>query len=296
MSAFTSLLLPLDGSPLAARGIGCAIWLASTLHSQLHILSATTHPLPPREELARLRVPDAYWSHVILHQAPQYPENAIVAAALEQKADLIVMSAVGEGATNKGQIPAGPFTSVGHVTRAVIEQAPSPVLLLPPDYRESLPWRRMLVPVSGEPEVDEALPLAVTIGNLLNLDLQVVHVMCDLPREGGLASTAHYADAVHHEYPQRFTELMRRPLAHCSEDECRCIRHAALARGDVVGELLSQIEQQRVDLIFISWRGRLMTGHADVLKALIKESHCPMLLIKPSPHAPFKLKVGDELQ
>lgn len=296
MITFTSLLLPLDGSRLAASGIGCAIWLASTLHAKLHILSATAHPLPAREELARLRVPETYWSNVILHQAPQYAENAIMAAALEHKADLIIMSALGQGASKRDRTAAAPIGSIGHVTRAIIEQTPAPVLLLPPSYRESLPWQRMLVPVSGEPETDEALALAVAIANVLTLEMHIVHVMDDQPCETGLASAAHYADAVHHEYPERFAELMRKPLTTSTTEECRCIRHAALVRGDVVGELRSHIEQQRIDLIFISWRGRFMAGHADVLKALLREIHCPMLLIKPARRAPFKLKVGDELE
>lgn len=296
MTAFTSLLLPLDGSHLAARGIGCATWLASTLQAQLHILSATSHPLPARDELARLRVPDAYWSYVILHQAPQFPENAIVAAASEYKTDLIVMSALGEGAATRDQTTSGPITSIGHVTRAVIEQASAPVLLLPPAYRESLPWRRMLVPVSGEPDIDEALPLAVRIANHLALELHVLHVMVDVRQEAGLASAAHYADSVHHEYSQRFTELIRRPLTQCTVEECRCIRYASLARGNVVDELRSHIEQQHMDLIFISWHGRFMTGHADVLKTLLKQIHCPILLIKPAPHAPLRLKVGKDIE
>jgi nucleotide-binding universal stress UspA family protein len=294
MSVFTSLLLPLDGSYAAARGMGCASWLADTLHSKIHILSATAHPLPAREELARLHVPEAAWPHVILHQAAQFPENAILAAAAEHKADLIIMSAVGEGA--QAAPPASePMASAGHVTRAIIERASAPVLLLPPRYREVLPWRRMLAPVSGEPEVDEALPLAVIISNLLELELHVVHVMGDVRRERDLATSAHYADAPHHEYPQQFTELMRQPLAHFTAQACRCIRHAALARGNVGAELCSQIEQQEIDVILIGWHGRFMAGHADVVKLLLREVHCPMLLVKPARRAAFKLKVGDQI-
>lgn len=295
MNVFTSLLLPLDGSYAAARGIGCATWLASTLQSKIHILSATAHPLSAREELARLHVPEAAWPHVILHQAAQFPENAILAAAAEHGADLIIMSAVGEGATQTEPPPAEPIACAGHVTRAIIERASAPVLLLPPRYREVLPWRRMLAPVSGEPEVDEALPLAVTISNLLNLELHVVHVMGDVSRERGLATSAHYADAAHHEFPQQFTELMRQPLAHFTAEECRCIRHAALARGDVGAELRSQIEQQKIDVILIGWHGRFMAGHADVVKLLLRKVHCPMLLMKPARRAAFKLKVGDQI-
>jgi nucleotide-binding universal stress UspA family protein len=80
MSVFASIPVPLDGSGLAARSLGCATWLAARLGAQLHILSATPHELPARAELARLRVPEEHWPLVRLHQASAYPESAILAA------------------------------------------------------------------------------------------------------------------------------------------------------------------------------------------------------------------------
>ena len=41
MTMFSSLLVPLDGSPMAARSFECAAWLAQRLEARLHVLTAT---------------------------------------------------------------------------------------------------------------------------------------------------------------------------------------------------------------------------------------------------------------
>lgn len=293
MSPFASLLVPLDGSHAAARGLRCAVWLANNLKANLHILSATPRSLSAREELTRLRVPEAYWPRIILHQAPRFPEEAILSAVSQHGVDLIVMSAQGEAADTAvpTDTPA-PLAVVGHVTRVVIEQSGVPVLLLPPAYRDALPWKHVLVPMSGEVEADEVLTLAVSLANALALKLHVVHVLQLATAEGGLASVARYADAVHHEYPQRLAELVRRTLPHFAPEECHCIENVALARGDVTTELLEQIEKRHIGLVVVGWHGRFMTGRAAVLKALLASMTCPMLLVKPAHAAPFRLKVG----
>jgi len=139
MSLFTSILVPLDGSRTAAASLGCATWLAARLQARLHILSATQHELPAREALARLRVAEEHWPLVTLHQAPAYPQDAILAAIAEHDVGLIVMTARGGAADTAPQAPPDPLKIVGHVTQAVIEGSPAPMLLLPPAYAETLP-------------------------------------------------------------------------------------------------------------------------------------------------------------
>jgi nucleotide-binding universal stress UspA family protein len=298
MSLFRSILVPLDGSRIAARSLGCAVWLATRLGARLHILSATPHERPAREALTLLQVPEAHWPLITLHQAPAYPEEAILEAVARYDVSLVILTATGEGA----EVPALPPRDadadlvVGHVTRAVIERSPSPVLLLPPAYREALPWERVLVPVSGEPEADDALALGVHLADALDLEVHVAHVADADTGDEGLAARARYADALHHEYPRQLEELVTRALPQCSPSECRRVTDLALCHGDVAAELLELIERRRISLLVVGWRGRFMIGRARVVKHLVQVITQPILLVKPEPRMPFRLKVGEDIE
>jgi nucleotide-binding universal stress UspA family protein len=296
MSLFPSILVPLDGSRTAARSLGCATWLASRLGARLHILSATPRELPAREELARLQVPEEHWPLIALHQAPAYPEGAILAALARHGVGLVVMTARGEAAEAPAPEEPDPARIVGHVARAVIERCAVPVLLLPPNYREALPWERVLVPVSGEAEADEALALTVRLADALDLQVHVAHVAESEAGDEGLAARARYADALHHEYPGQLEELVSRALPHGGPEACRRIQDIGLCHGDVAAELLKLIERKRVSVLVVGWQGRFMTGRARVLKQLIQAIASPVLLVKPEPRTPLRLKVGEEIE
>ena len=189
-----------------------------------------------------------------------------------------------------------PARVIGHVARAVIERCPVPVLLLPPAYREGLPWERVLVPVSGEAEGNQALAVAVRLASALDLEVHVAHVVDSGADAEGLAARARYADALHHEYPSQLEEFVRRALPHCPPEECGRIKDLALLHGDVAAELLTLIESRRVSLVVVGWHGRFMTGHARVLKHLIQTITTPVLLVKPEVRIPFRLSVGAEIE
>jgi nucleotide-binding universal stress UspA family protein len=299
MMPIASLLVPLDGSLQAAHSLSCATWLAKSLGPKLHILSATSHARPAREELARLRVPEACWHLIILHQAPQFPEDAILDVAAEHHVNMIIMSTQGQTAerTLPRQAPqqAPSMPAIGHVTHAVLERSTVPVLLLPSTYHEVLPWKHVLVPMSGEAEEDEVLTTAVTLANTLALDVHVIHVLERLAREHGLANAARYSDAMHYEYPQRLAELVRRTLPNCAPNECRCVKDIALARGDVTMELREQIAQKKIGLLIAGWHGCLTTRRAEVIKKLLPTVTCPVLLIKCPRRERVRLRIGLEL-
>lgn len=293
-SPFSSLLVPLDGSSIAARALGCAAWVADRLGATLHVLSATDHEWPAREALEQLNVPARYWSSIVLHQAPTFPEEAILEAIQRHDIGLVIMTARGEAAESGAEGAADPLKTVGHVTRKIIEASPAPVLLLPAGYRESLPWDSVLVPLSGEVEADEALAVAVRFANSLGLSIHVAHVAQSLRSEGHVL-TGGYADAPHHEQPARLAELVRQAVPGCAPEECRCISDVTVCRGDTAAELLQLIERRQVDLVVVGWHGRFARGHANVLKQLVGEARCAILLVKAVPPQPFRLNVGDEL-
>jgi nucleotide-binding universal stress UspA family protein len=296
MSLFPSILVPLDGSRLAARSLSCAAWLAARLDARLHILSATPRELPAREELARLQVPEEHWPLITLHQAPEYPEAAILAALARHDASLIVMTTRGESAEAAVAAEPDPSRIVGRVTRAIIEESPVPVLLLPSACREAEPWQRILVPVSGEVDADAALGLAVRLANALDLEVHVAHVADAEAGDKSLAARARYADALHHEYPRQLEELISRALPQRSPEERRRIVDVALCRGDVAAELAALVERKRISVLVVGWHGRFMAGRARILKHLIQVATNPMLLVKGEARMPFRLKVGEEIE
>jgi nucleotide-binding universal stress UspA family protein len=293
---FPSILVPLDGSHIAAQSLGCATWLASRLGSRLHILSATARELPAREELSRLNIPEKHWPLITLHQAPAYPAEAVLAAVQRHETKLVVMTARGATAeTASTEKPAAPKI-IGGVARAIIERGAEPVLLLPTNYREALPWERILVPLSGEADVDEALLLAVRLADALDNEVHVVHVADSDPSEESLSARARYADALHHEYPRQLEEFVSRALPQCTPEECRRIVDIALCHGDIVAELLNLIERKRVSVIVAGWHGRLLTGRARVLTQMIEAITVPILLVKPEKRTKLRLKVGEEIE
>lgn len=296
MSLFPSILVPLDGSSGAARSLGCATWLASRLGARLHILSATSRELPAREELERLHVPEEHWSRVELHQAPTYPEDAILEAIARYDSRLVVMTARGAAAEERGGPSPGIAKVVGHVTQAVIERCVVPVLLLPQRYREVLPWERLLVPVSGGAESDEALVLAVHLANALGLDVHVAHVTDPDAKDEEFAMRTRYSDELHHEYRAQLEELVARALPTLAYDECCRVQAIQLGHGDIAGELVKIISRDRVSVLVVGWHGIFVTGRAQVLRTLLPILDTPVLLTKCIRPTRFQLKVGEDLE
>ena len=290
MSRFASILLPLDGSPEAAKGAGSALWLSEMLGATLHVLHATPQPLPGREALALLRVPDAQRAEIVVHQLSRDAPGAVLEAIEQHGVKLVIMSARGESASAGLELT----QRVGSVAKAVLERSPVPVLLLPARYREALPWTTMIAAVSGEVSAGRALETAVHLAAALNLRLTVVHSE-DRVSEEHRAPLGAYADAPHHEYPQRLQGMVERGLAHCTPEEGRCISHVALARGDPAAVLLEELARRRANVLALGWHGALSTGRAPVLKRLLEEAECALLIVRASERSVSRLKVGEHL-
>jgi nucleotide-binding universal stress UspA family protein len=290
MSRFASLLLPLDGSPEAAKGAGCALWLTEALGATLHVLHATAQPLPGCDALARLHVPGAQRAQVVLHQLPDHADVAVLAAVAAHGVDLVVMSTRGESASAGLKLP----QRLGTVAQAVIERSPVPVLLLPARYREVLPWTSMLAAASGEMAADEALGTVAQLAAALELKVTVVYAG-DGPGAAGSMPLGGYADAAHHEYPRRIEEMIERGLAGCTPEECRCVDRILLRRGDPAAVLLEQAACHASSVLALGWHGALDTGRALVLKRLLEEAECALLLVRKTEKSTARLKIGKEI-
>jgi nucleotide-binding universal stress UspA family protein len=296
MSLFQSILVPLDGSEASTKSLGCTAWLASQLNGRIHVLTAAAEVLPAGDALTRLKVPKEAWPLITVHQGLGDPEVEILAAIDRNAIDLIAITARGEaGGLTERRETVELSKIVGHVAEAVIENAAIPVLLIPPRYKEALPWKTVLVPMSGDIGTDASLMLAIQLANALDLKVNIVHVVDSATDETSARAMGGYSDQPHHEYPHMLNELISRACPLCSAEERRCIEDLSLARGDVAAEILRLVTTKRIDLLIVGWHGRFATGHAQVLKNLCETVTFPILLIKAAAKAKFKLKVGEEL-
>lgn len=289
MKILSGIGLPLDGSNVALRGLGCAVWMASRLEGRVHVLHVGG-PVAAADPLQGLGVPEKFLPLVDFHQANGDPATEILAAERRLGIDLIVLSARGEAAEAERS---DPLTIVGHVAREVIEKSAAPVLLLPLAYREALPWRSALVPISGEAGTDESLVVALRLAQTLDLTVTIAHVAA-AKEEFGKEVLGFFSDQAHHEYPHMLNEYVARVCPMASSEERERIEDFCLCHGDIARELLSLVERKRTSVLVVGWHGQFVAGHARVLKTLIQQVSCPLLLVKAAPRQPFRLKVGEE--
>jgi nucleotide-binding universal stress UspA family protein len=286
MSRFDSILLPLDGSPEAAKGGDCALWLAQALGATLHVVHATTHPRAASDALARLHIGQAQHPQVVVHQLRGDAETVVLEEIDTHRIDLVVMTARGRSAS------AGPAFSrpLGTVAQTVLERSRVPVVLLPARYRESFPWTSMLSAVSGEVAADHALEAAAQLAAALRLEVTVVY---SADAVAGTPPLAAYADAPQYEYPQRLQRLAQRGLARCTAEERHCVHDVLLRRGNPASVLLEEVARHGSSLLALGWHGALDAGRARVLKRLLEEAECGLLVVRAAERSRARIKLGN---
>lgn len=176
----------------------------------------------------------------------------------------------------------------------IIERTDVPVFIAPRESRHPHGRKSILVPMSGEVRENKALELSIKIGWTLGVPVDIIHV----PRspETRPAAIDHYADDAYHELPKMIDEFIAEasPLTHL--EERKCLRDFYISRGQTSEEILSRIKENKSHLVAVQWKGTFMTGHAKVLKSILKEARSAVLLVKQKERAPFELKAGTNLR
>jgi nucleotide-binding universal stress UspA family protein len=201
-----TLLVPLDGSPLAEQALPLALEIAERANASVRLVHVHPPGMPggsgpgsdPRPESAVRESEQAYLNGAAQRVATASPVRVAaelldgpVAATLCGRAaatgtDLIVMATHGRG----------PLTRfwLGSVADQVIRQAPVPVLLVRPrDGAPDLAWRprlrHILIPLDGSALAEQALGPATAMGRLLKVDYTLLRAIEPIilpdPRFGG---------------------------------------------------------------------------------------------------------------
>ena len=200
------------------------------------------------------------------------PTVEILQAAREMKARLIVMCK--HSSTERGKM-------LGRTAMKVLHDAPCPVVLVPPE-RGATPWHlhHVMVPHDGTPTTSAALRPAAELAERGRAELLVVHVtdIKAAPAEPGSLTTPRYLDQPQHEWPAWSSEFVNRIECLCPLDHVHV--RMLLAHGATATEVLRLSEKQSTDLIVLAWRGIWEAPRAATLKDILREAHCPIMVVR----------------
>ena len=288
---FTLILVPLDGSPLAAGALPYAVTLARQSGARLLLVRASLVRLPPPPDTYEARLvadEGAYLERtagllreqgVDVETALRFadPAEAIVEEARARGADLIAMTSRGHGGLGR--------LVFGSVATAVVERAPAPVLLLTREAdteRDGAPFDvapRVLVPLDGSPAAEAALPaakdLATTLGSGLVL-LRVIPAHAPVPlvtREPGRESSSAVAAA--RGYLRRIADQLP-PAVQPVELDVRA--------GKPADAIVAAARGHRAALVVMATRdyGDALSLFNSVAAAVLREADLPLVLVRPA--------------
>jgi nucleotide-binding universal stress UspA family protein len=266
------ILVPLDGSKQALAALPVAKVLGEIERAALHILHVCEHERAGEDLRSRLGRDAPVLDGFTIDARVGTPAVEILQVAGEIKPRLIVMCR--HSGAERGKM-------LGRTAMKVLHDALCPVVLVPPE-RGAIPWHlhHVLVPHDGTPTTSAALPPAAELAQLGHAELLVVHVtnIRAAPAEPGSLTTPRYVDQPQHEWPVWASEFMNRLACVCPLDHLHV--RILLAHGNPAAEILRMSEKQSTDLIVLAWRGRWDAPRAATLKNILREAHCPIMVVR----------------
>jgi nucleotide-binding universal stress UspA family protein len=290
-----TILVPLDGSPLAELGLRAATRMAVETGAELVLLCAvpflSAAPGEEREyerteataylEEMRQRVADRGLAARTL-VLPGDPVRAILFAAEVEGADLISMATHGHGGAMDRLL--------GSVTAAVLRAADRPMLITRGDAplrEEAVPMRTILVGLDGTPFAEAALSYLAESGlgrAASTLLVQAVEA-APIPPAVGLVSEqaldrlAKEAQQVTERHLQEAVAYLQATAA--AKLPMRRSRARALG-GEAASILVDVAGGEHVDLLVLMTHGRRGMDrllHGSVAQAVLRHSKAPVLIL-----------------
>jgi nucleotide-binding universal stress UspA family protein/predicted transcriptional regulator len=296
-----TVLVPLDGSPLAEEAVPYAAAIAKATGAPVLVLSVvereprglthrseqraaqkeSAHGEARRQYLAGIAAElQAQGLAVTTEVAVGDPVTLILAAASRDVVSMVVMTTHARGAVGRWLL--------GSAADAVVRWGQRPTLLLHPPYvrlpRRRVTLERLLVPLDGSPLAEAALPLAQDLAAAAGATLSLVRVEPWITRLGETPWAT--PDLVQEEEQAAATASaylaeVRRRLPESAKVE------TVVLRGSPAPSLVEFVRYEHVDLVVMSthgWSGlhRLLLG--STAEHLVRSS-VPTVLVRPAASA-----------
>jgi nucleotide-binding universal stress UspA family protein len=273
MMSKNTVLVPLDGSTHATTAIPVARGFGELLNATVALLHVSDDDLTAAALIDRMKLSgEDVPGHIIEHRSGA-AAAAIVKEAGERHAAIIVMCP---------QIRTDLRSrALGSVAAAVLRTAPCPVVLVPP-ARGHKRWvlHRLLLPHDGTPTSAATIGPATDLALKAAAELIVLHVATPGPEaaaEPGTLVSPRYVDQPQHEWPAWTKEFLARLCAVGCAREGTEMR-LTVAQGEAGAAIVDFAQQS--DLIVLGWRGALEPGRARTMQRVIRDTSCPMIVLR----------------
>jgi nucleotide-binding universal stress UspA family protein len=300
---FKHLLVPLDGSGLAEAALPPAAYLAQKLDASVtlvhiiergasaevhgqHHLTSTDEAHAYLADVAGRAFPSGQRAERHVHTTEMEDVALGIANHIEElRPDLIVMCTHGRGGLRD--------VLYGSIAQQVVARGTIPVLLIQPSAeREQPPFlcRRLLVPLDGTPEHEQALEAAVEIAQPCRSDMHLVLVV---PTLGTLSGNR---AGVGRLLPGATTELLELSCQEAEAHLLELVKHlqvrglpvtAEVARGDPATTIIRTSDRVQADMIVLGTHGKAGVDafwSRSIAPKVLGRSRLPLLLV-PVTHA-----------
>jgi len=278
-----SILLATDFRPASDDALNAATQLATTIGSQVSVLTVMENAPSQLHHLYRRRIGERLMQPLLQSLAKQQVTvaesmitfgplaNTIVSVAQERDVDLIVIGA-GKWTRQDG-------FSIGPIAEAVITHAPQPVLAVRPGDPQTH-FKRILCPVDQSSTSARGLRNAVRLAKVFGGEIIVLSVVPDVNWLIAAVETGEVVDAKG-EYATEWLQEFERFLTSVDLSDVPWKRE--IRYGMPHEEIVAAANEHCVDLIVMGATGR--TGLVQVLlgsttRRLLQNLPCSLLTVK----------------
>ena len=182
---FSTVLVPLDGSPAAEMALPTARALAAALGAQVNLLRVVRRPVALLDgHAAEIREAATYLDglarelsasnlRVRTHVRSGDVAEAILAEIDERRVDLVLMATRGRSGVVRAVL--------GSIASEVLSRSPVPVVLLRADSRGLSGIKRLVVPLDGSAGAALALGAAIDLAHATGARLSLLQVVSPIP-------------------------------------------------------------------------------------------------------------------
>ena len=286
------ILVPLDGSELAKMAMTPAVEIASFMEAEVHCLQVVTgltlnldpylnqRIINAREQMANLylrslrRRFDKSEVEIITSTTSGAAAKSIIDYAKKEDINLIVMSSHGQSALSRWVY--------GNVAIKILRRAPCDTLMIRPlGTTESLPKKRVMVPLDGSPLSELALKPAVALASVWELDIMLLRVSPPLFSDQDPISSHDFFDEIEEKLNEEAMAYLLDIQAVQARDSLSI--SVETASGPEAATLVDMANKNEVDLIVMSSHGRSGVGlwlMGSVSDKVLRKASCATLIVR----------------